>query len=147
MSILTKDQILEQTLSTLTLDVPPWGDDAQVRIKELTSERRDYFEATMIVDAQKGVGKTIQVVDAKTGQSKEVPVEKFRARMVAMSLVDEDGEWMFEPGDEDKVCRLGAQGVNLIADAVLELNGMTKKEVDEIKKDLGQIQEEDSSSN
>jgi len=146
MSLLTKEQILQRTLATVTMNVPPWGKDAQVKIMELPSERMDYFEATMIVDAQAGTNKTINVVNEKTGLTEEVPVEKFRARMVAMSLVDEDNNWMFSPGDEDKISRLGAQGVNLIADEVLKLNGMTEKDVKEIKKDSEQIQEEDSSS-
>ena len=145
MSLLTKQEILSQKLQTLVIDVPMVHEGAQVKIMELTSGRRDYFEASMMSDAQEGKSKTLNFT-MKTGETKRVPVEKFRARIVAMSLVDENDQWMFKPGDEEQLAELGCDFINTIADEVVKLNKMSEEDIEQIKKDSEQIQDTDSSS-
>jgi hypothetical protein len=143
-NLLSKDEILSQVLKTQIIDVPMVKEGAQVKIMELPSGRRDYFEASMIVDAQQGKSKTVKV-ETKQGVQ-EVPVERFRARIVAMSLVDENDKWMFEPGDEDKLAELGCEFINTVADEVVVLNNMSDADIDQIKKDSEQIQDTGSNS-
>lgn len=145
MSFLTKDQILNQVLKTETIPVPMVSPDAQVCIKELTSERMDYFETSMIADSQKEKSMTIKVT--KDGVEQDVNLQMFRARLATMSLVNEDnGEWMFSPGDETKLAALGCEFINVISERAVKLNGMDKDTIAQIKKDSGQTTEEDSSS-
>lgn len=142
MSILTKQEIQNQVLKTMTIDVPMVRPGAQVIIKELPSGRMDYFEASMIADAQAGKSMVIKVT--RDGKEQEVNLQMFRARLVTMSLVDEAGDWMFQPGDETKLAELGCDFINTVAEQAVKLNGMDDDAVTQIKKDTGQTTEEGS---
>lgn len=88
MPILSRDAILAASdLPTETVPVPEWGGDVIVRA--LTGAERDEYEVAM--------GDALR---AKTGGSINM-----RARLVAMTLVDESGQRLFN--HETHVVRLG----------------------------------------
>jgi hypothetical protein len=109
-----KDALLEhgKKLNTKELDVPEWG--ISVTIKELMGNELDRFESTTMT------------VDAKTGNL--VPnLINARARLVSMSLVDDNGNRMFTDTEEDILTlgSLSAKGLDRVYDACQELSGLS----------------------
>ena len=87
MDLLTRDQILAKNdRPTLLVTVKEWG--GQVMLRALTADERDEYEMAMF--------------DARAGKGRMNP----RARLVAMSIVNEKGERLFR---DDDVERLGAK--------------------------------------
>ena len=87
MGILTKAQILEaRDLEDETVEVPEWG--GSVKIRSMSGADRDKFEASL------------------TGTAGKRDLTNIRARLVALTLVDETGELMFEMSE---VSALGAK--------------------------------------
>ena len=129
MKYLSKTEFLTTArLQEVDVEVPNFG---SVRIRELTAGDRDWFEASMIHDAQQGKAQAIEVAEGVTGK---IAVELFRAKLVALSVVDtETGKRMFDRGDVQTVSQLPSRVINFIADEITKLNAMTKEEIEKIK--------------
>lgn len=84
MAVLNRAQILApRELETEVVNVPEWGGDVIVRA--LTGTERDQFEAGFIKEGGKG----------------EMTLENTRARLVALSVVDDSGQRLFGIDDID----------------------------------------------
>lgn len=127
MSLLTKDQILAANdKPTKDVPVPEWGGD--VRVRTMSASERDQWE-----NETYGSGK-VNTVD-------------FRARFVALCLVDEAGVRVFT---DEEVAELGtksAAAMQRVFNAAQTLNALTGKDIEELEKNSEAVPSDGSSSN
>jgi hypothetical protein len=110
MTYLSRDDILKpRDLKVEEVDVPEWG--GIVRVRELTAEAAADYEASMIH------------VDTKTGTTKPDFTNR-RAKLVALSIVDEDGNLMLSPVDVQTLGGQSAVALERVADVAERLSGM-----------------------
>lgn len=130
MTLLSRDQILKaDDTQTREVDVPEWG--GTVRVKSLTGRERDAFEES-----------TIQ------GQGKKVRqnMTNFRAKLVALSVVDEENHVIFSQKDVAFLGIKSAAALQRVFNVAAELSGMTEKDVEELTENLDDDPNESSTS-
>ena len=107
--ILTKDQILEASdLKSEGVDVPEWG--GSVLVRTMTGADRDAFEESMITVLPNGM------MTSK--------ISKMRAKLVALTVVDEAGNRVFDISDIDRLALKSAAALERVSDVAHRLNGM-----------------------
>lgn len=107
--ILNKDQILEANdLKTETVDVPEWG--GSVLVRSLTGTDRDAFEASMIT--------------VSTDGTRKPNMSNMRAKLVALTVVDEAGRLVFDVSDVDRLARKSAAALERVFMAAQRINGI-----------------------
>lgn len=117
MAFLTKADLLSIKLKTKDVELPEYG---TIRIRELTGRQRDTFE-----------------FDAAKGQKRDNDFRKMRAKMVAASVVSEDGALMFVESDVEEVNeKVPAQVLDLLFTEILSFNNMSKEAEEEVEKNL-----------
>jgi hypothetical protein len=117
MALLNRDQILgANDLVTRDVDVPEWG--GTVRIRMLTGEERDRFEASTVI--------------VKNGQQK-MNVENLRARLIALCVVDENGKLEFGSGADVRLLgKKSSPALQRVFNACQELNLVTDEDIEEL---------------
>jgi len=112
--LLTKDQILAaQDRPYEDVEVPEWG--GRVRIRGLSGAERDAFEASMI---------------GPDGKPSPQRFRNFRARLLAQTLVNEQGERLFSDAD---IKSLGEKSGDVLArlfEIAQRLSGLTRQDVE-----------------
>jgi hypothetical protein len=131
MALLNRDEILGKDDRTYeVVEVPEWG--GPVRLRSLTGRERDSFEATL--QEQRG-GKTKQNFD------------NFRARLVGMCAVDEEGKLLF--ANRADIVMLGNKSVAALQrlfNKCNEMNGLSEQDVEELTEGFGAAADEGSIS-
>jgi hypothetical protein len=118
MPYLTREQILNANdLPAEDVEVPEWG--GVVRVRALTGAERDAFEAAII----KVRGKRV-----------DFHLENARALLVAMSVVDEDGNRLFSDEDVKALGRKSAAALDRVASVAMRLSGLTQEDLEELTK-------------
>lgn len=111
---LSKDQILAaEDITTDEVAVPEWG--GTLRIKALSGTERDRLEA--------------QITDAKSGK---VTLDNTVAKIVAASVVDDDGQRMFAPNEVKALGEKSARALYRVAEAAKNLSAMSDQDVEEL---------------
>ena len=106
---LTKDQILEANdLQSESVTVPEWGGDVLVRT--MTGADRDAFESSMITTLADGTRKP--------------NMANMRAKLVALTVVDEAGNRVFEVSDVDRLALKSASALERVFNAAQRINGL-----------------------
>lgn len=108
-AILASDDLPKETVA-----VPEWGGDVIVR--SMTGSERDSFEQA--------------VYGGKTANLKNV-----RARLCALTMVDDNGERLFpsaESADLDALGKKSAKALDRVFAAAKDLNGLSEKDVDDL---------------
>ena len=119
---LTKDQILEANdLKTQSVEVPEWG--GSVLVRTMSGTDRDAFEASMITTASDG--------------SRKPNMTNMRAKLVALTVVDEAGNLMFDVSDVDRLARKSAAALERVFAAAQRINALGVDAQDEIAKNSG----------
>ena len=122
--MLTKDQILDaQDLQTEIVEVPEW--EGSVEIKAMTGFERDAFEESLL----RGKGKNTTV-----------NMQNIRAKLVAHSIVNGDGERMFGDADVKALGKKSAAALDRVFAVAQELSGITKEDVEELAANLADDQ-------
>ena len=117
MALLGRNQILDaKDLKTEDVPVPEWG--GEVRIRMLTGEERDAFEASM--------------VELKKDGSAKANRENVRARLLVLCIVNEQGEQMFNRADIKLLGRKSAKALERVVNACNELNGFSEQDIEEL---------------
>lgn len=130
MAVLTRDAILAAPdIQEEIVPVPEWGGDVIVR--GLTGAQRDAFEAS--------------VVEQK-GKKTEMKLDNIRARLVALSIVDEKGKRLFSDADVVALGKKSARPLQRLWDKARELSGLSDDDVEELAKNSSSDQGDDSSS-
>lgn len=99
--------------------VPEW--DEHVRVRGLTGAERDSYEAS-ITDQRSGSMNT------------RVIITNLRAKLVALSIVDEDGSRVFSEKDVVALGGKSARALQRIFEVCQKLNALTDEDVDELTK-------------
>lgn len=97
-------------LDVKKVDVPEWG--GEVCVRGLTARERDHFEASIGTSAN---------------------LDNLRARLVVLSLCDEDGERIFKDSDAIELGKKNATVVNRLFDVARSMSGMTDADVQELE--------------
>lgn len=125
-----RDSILNVVdFETREVYVPEWK--MTVRVRSMTADERDELENPMAMAAARG---------------KEASLANFRARLMALTVVTEDGERMFSVEDAAALGKKRASAVDRIATVAMELSGITNEDLDELGKDTAPTNDTDSVS-
>ena len=116
MGLLTKAQILGVAdLVHEDVDVPEWG--GTVRVQMLTGAERDAFE---------------QEIVTRQGKRVQMNLANVRARLVALCLVDEEGQRVFGESDVKALGRKSALALNRVFEVAQRINGLTEQDIEEL---------------
>jgi len=127
MSILTKDQILSaEDLLTETVEVPEWS--GSVIVMTMMASARDQLEASII-----GKGKTKNLSD-------------LRAKIVALSVVNEDKVLLFSFDDVVALGKKSARALDRVFSVAQRLSGFTPGDMEEMAGNSSSDRNEDSIS-
>lgn len=117
MALLSKDSILKaDDLKTSDVPVPEWG--GTVRLRTLTGEERDRFEAESVEFNKKG--------EAKQN------LKNMRARLIALVCVDENGAALFSSYDIPDLGRKSAVALDRLFAKAQEMNGFSEDDIAEL---------------
>jgi hypothetical protein len=116
---LTKDQILESSdLKNEAVEVPEWG--GTVYVRTMTGTDRDQFESSMVSVGADG--------------SRKADMSNLKAKLIALTIVDEAGNRLFEASDVDRLGLKSAAAIERVFAAAQGLNGLgAKAEVEAVK--------------
>lgn len=92
------------------IDIPEWG--GQFNVKVMSGRERDAFE----------------------GRWARSPYDNLRAFLVVLTLVDDVGEHVFELVDLEKVGKLPSPTLDRVFAKALEVNRLSKRDVDALEK-------------
>lgn len=113
MTLLTKEAILAANdRRTQDVEVPEWG--GTVRVSTMSASERDKWEA-------------------ETYGGDKPNTQDFRARFVALCLVDDKGERMFSEKDIAALGKKSAAALHRVFKAAQALNALTDAEVEAIE--------------
>lgn len=130
MGLLSKDAILSaQDLETRDVTVPEWG--GVVRVKGLTAAERDAFESEIV---------------QRNGRNVTQNLRNIRARLVAMSVINEDGARVFGFRDIEALGEKSAKALDRVFSAAQELSGLRDEDVDELAKNSPATPDDDLAS-
>lgn len=102
-------------LQTEEVHVPEWG--GWVRVTALSASARDQFESDSI---------TVR------GKQRDVNLVNLRARLVALSVVDENGNRLFQEGDVHALGQKSASAIVRVFDVASRLSGIADDDVEEL---------------
>lgn len=102
-------------ITTEDVAVPEWG--GTVRVKGLTAAQRDAFEQSSIT------GK---------GRKRDVNLANLRARLVALTVVDDAGEPIFEPSDVRALGEKSAAAMDRVYEASMRISGLSSDDIEEL---------------
>lgn len=122
--VLTKKDLLKKAgdLKTEAVEVPEW--DGVVMVKEMTAAQRDEFDDWIL----------------KSGDNRA----SFRAKVVAMCAVDEEGKPLFSPLDIPDLSKTSSKALGRISKKIFEISGFSQESVAVIEKNSEPVQSEDS---
>lgn len=117
MSLLSKGEIFAaDDRATEDVHVPEWG--GTVRLRGLSGAERDEFESSV----NKVVGNKV-VRDTRN----------FRARLVALSAINEDGTALFEQNEVAALGRRSSAALSRLFDAACRLSGLNDEDVEALE--------------
>lgn len=110
--MLSRDQILgHKKLKQEVVDVPEW--EGSVVVRELTANEADAFESMFA-----------GVRPSRNGNEPETPqVRQFRAKLVAMSVIDEAGNRLFSDGDVVALGEMSRAALDRVSTVAMRLSG------------------------
>lgn len=119
-ALLSKEAILAvQDTATELVEVPEWG--GAVRVRGLTGSERDAFESEVV---------------QRNGRDVRTNTRNIRARMVVMSVVNEDGSRMFSYHDIEALGEKSARALDRIFAVAMRLSGLRDEDVAEMAEDF-----------
>lgn len=118
MALLTRDAILQaQDLPTERVVVPEWN--GEVLVRALTGAERDTFEQSIV---------------EQRGKSTRMNLQNLRAKLVALTVVDEEGKRLFSDEDAKLLGQKSAAALNRIFEVAQRLSGLRDEDVEELAK-------------
>lgn len=133
---LSASQVLAHKGKRTTEDVhvPEWG--GWVCVSSMAGVDRDAFEQSMLEEKTGPGGKTQRVQN----------YNNFRAKLLASTLVDQNGARMFTEDQARELGQLDALAMERCVEVAQRLNGFSKKDVDELVGNSETAPGDDSSS-
>ena len=128
--LLTRDAILAaKDNETEKVEVPEWG--GSVKVQGMTGRERDSFEAEII---------------ERKGKDFSVNMRNIRAKLVVLSLVNGDGQHVFNDKDVIALGKKSAIALDRVFTVAQELSGISKEDVEELAKNLESVPSDASGS-
>ena len=113
---LSRDDILQiNDLLTEEVYVPEWG--AWIRVRALTGAERDAFEQSIV---------------EQRGKDTRMNLRNIRAKLVAMCVVDEEGNRVFRDEDAELLGKKSAAALNRLFEVAQRLSGLRPEDVEEL---------------
>lgn len=126
MTLLTKQQILSAAdLPHEDVAVPEWG--GTVRVKAMNGLERDEWRKSLNVEGS-------------------TPLGRFSATLLAVTIVDENGQRIFEESDLEAIERKNAKVLDGPTAVAMRLNGLGGASVEDAEKNSEATQNADSGS-
>jgi len=126
--ILTRDAILQaEDLPRELVEVPEWG--GCVYVRTLTGTERDAFEASVV---------------EQRGKSTKMNLRNIRAKLVALTVVDEEGNRIFSDADVGQLGKKSAVVLDRLFEVAQRLSGLKDEDVEELAKNSEDDLSEDS---
>ena len=130
MTLLTRDQIISASdLPVEEVEVTAWG--GAVRVQGMNGTCRDAFEESLYVGE---------------GKDRRQDLSNIRAKLVAATLVDADGNRIFSDSDVSELGKKSAAALDFCFDVAQRLNGMTPAAKAELGNVSGSAPNADSTS-
>ena len=130
MELLTKEQILAASdIQSEDVSVPEWG--GSVRVKALSGAERDQFETSIFETRGKKVERNLQ---------------NMRAKLVSLSIVDEQGNRVFSDADVKALGNKSAAALDRVFGVAMRLSGVSEQDVDGLAGNFTPADGESSSS-
>lgn len=104
-----------------------------IHVSELSGAQRDAFEKTMISVSPDGT---------KT----KLTIDNVRARLIVMTVVNDEGKLLFAESDAERIGDLGASIVSEIYNVASGLSKISKEDVDELLKNSVSVPSDASGS-
>lgn len=118
MGFLTKQEILGASdMKTEVVAVPEWGGD--VLVGTMTGAAKDAYECSLL--------------DFKDGQANQ-NLENLRAKLIAATLVDENGNNLFTDKDVKALGKKSAAALDRVFEVAQRLNAVTQQDIEELAK-------------
>lgn len=118
--MLTREEILQaQDIEYEVVEVPEWG--GEVRVRAMTAAERDAFEASILRQTKSGV---------------QVEMVNLRARLCAMTIVDEDGKRIFGDSDIAELGKKSAAALQRVFDAAMRLSKFGNEDIQNLAENL-----------
>lgn len=135
--MLSREEILgANDLPTEDVEVPEWG--GTVRVRTLTGTERDDFETSIITMKKVKKGKRTVTESAPN-------LRNIRAKLVARSIVKEDGSLMFpKPEDVFVLGEKSAAALDRVYEVSARLSKITDEDIEELEKNSSSGQNESS---
>lgn len=128
--LLTRDEILQANdLQTEEVEVPEWG--GSVLVRGMTGTERDAFEES--------------IIEVK-GKKQNINMQNLRAKLISKTVVDENGNPIFTPGDVDALGKKSAAALSRVFAVAQRLSGMSDEDLDELTKNSESGQSDSSTS-
>jgi len=129
-TILTKELILQaKDLPIELVEVPEWG--GSVYVRGLTGAERDSFEAG--------------IVQLK-GKSQTVNMKNVRAKLLQLTIVDENGNRLFNVEEIASIGAKSAMALERLFNVASRLSGITPEDAEELAKNSESDQSGDFTS-
>ena len=113
--MLTLDQILNiNDIETEEVEIPEWG--GSVKVKAMSGAERDKY---------------LKMVMGKDGKP---DMQKILAKLVIMTVVNEENELMFNNGHMDMLNKKSAKALEKISKVSMRLAGLTQDDIEEAVK-------------
>ena len=116
-------------LKTERVDVPEWG--VTVYVRTLSGAQRDEFEQGLQDSKSEGAG---------------IDIRGLKARLAVLATVDDDGEAVFQPGDEEALQNKSAAPLDRLYQAASRLSGLSPEDAEELVGNSASGQSDDSGS-
>lgn len=114
--LLSREEIFKvNDIRTETVEVPEW--QGRVKVKSMTGAERDAFEQSLM-----------------TQNGRMFNANNIRAKLVAKTVVDEDGKPLFIEADVETLGEKSSSALDRIFSTAQRLSGMTQKDIDELTK-------------
>ena len=111
------------------VEVPEWG--GAVYVRALTGAERDQFEASIV---------------EQRGRDVRMNMRNIRAKLVALTVVDEDGQRIFTDDDVAALGGKSAAALDRLFAVAQRLSGLSMEDVEELAKNSESGQSADSIS-
>lgn len=116
MALLSREAILQaQDLPTEDVEIPEWG--GTIRVRGLTGAERDAFEQSIV---------------ETRGKNTRMNLRNIRAKLVALTVVDEDGNRIFNDEDAEALGKKSAAALDRIFAVAQRLSGLRPEDVEEL---------------
>lgn len=113
---LSRDDILKaKDITTEEVDVPEWG--GTVFVRGLSGRQRDVFEATLL---------------ERRGRRMVPNTANIRAKLVAWTVVDEDGKRLFTDTEADELGEKSASAMDRIYTVASRLSGLGEEDLEDL---------------